>query len=87
MMVGYDIDFATIIIHRLHERDFGDMAVLPFPYLIQMLGDKADMLEFPGVDASVEVTIVAQTSMIKDLTNLVLTQRAHRPLDSDSRPV
>lgn len=33
-MAGYDIDFAAIFRHGLHERAFGNIATLPFPFLV-----------------------------------------------------
>lgn len=37
MMVGYDIDFAAILRHEIHDRVFSEVMNLPLPCLIQIL--------------------------------------------------
>lgn len=74
-VVGYDIDFAAIIRYEFHERVLGEITTLSFPCLFQIFYDEVSMLEVPSVDARVDTMGVVQTSMIKDPTNPILTQR------------
>lgn len=45
MVVGYNIDFAAIIIYEIHEQAFGEMNTLPFPFFVQLLCDEASITE------------------------------------------
>lgn len=72
MEAGYDIDFVAIIVYEMHEREFWEMTTLPFPYLVQLLYDEANVLKISNVDVRVEAWGMAQTSMIKGSANPVL---------------
>lgn len=50
IMTGYDIYFATIIRYDLYKWEFGEITTLPFPYLVQLLCDEADVPEIPRVE-------------------------------------
>lgn len=78
--VGYDIDFRVIIRYQMHEREFGEMTIMSFPCLVQLVYDEVDLPEILGVDVRVKVTGVAQTSMIKDLSKPIPAKRSHNPL-------
>lgn len=72
------IDFVAIIRYEIHELAFGDMCTLSFPYLLQQLCNESSIPKIQCVDLNVEMIGEAQTSLIKDLTNSIFSQRSCR---------
>lgn len=69
LMVGHAIDIASSLIFEIHEREFQDNTILPFPCLIIDLV-REDTLSVLDIDQLVEVIKTINASIIWDDTNL-----------------
>lgn len=49
LMAEYDVDFASILLHELHDRVFGESTNQPYPCMIQKLHDEFGVPEIPSV--------------------------------------
>ncbi|KAF3643823.1 hypothetical protein FXO38_20466 [Capsicum annuum] len=79
LMAGYSIDFAPILQHEIHDRAFGEMINLPFPFLIQSLYDESNLPEILEVDKRVLATVTTQMKSIKNLAYTGLSRRSSKP--------
>ncbi|KAF3650799.1 hypothetical protein FXO38_16966 [Capsicum annuum] len=75
-----DIDFASILQYEIHDRAFGEVTNLPFPYLIQRLYDKAGVPEIRREYERILVTSMVQTKSMKDPAYPALPRRSTKPI-------
>lgn len=75
----YEVDFTSVIMYELHDRAFRDLTIMPYPYFIQQLCDKAGVHEITDIDRLLEVMSITQISMVKDLVNPILAHRSCAP--------
>lgn len=59
LIVGYETDFVAVIMCELHKRAFGDLTIMPFPFLIQQLCNEVGVLEISHVNRRLEATSMA----------------------------
>lgn len=90
LMVGYDVNFFSILCHELHDRAFGELTNMPFPCIVQRLCDEAGVPEIPGVDERVPAKTNAMMRNMKGLTypgtSRRLRQKAAVPQDQSEGP-
>lgn len=75
LMVGYDVDFGTILRHELHEKAFGELTNLSLPNIIQRLCNKMGVIEILGVDERVPAMTTSQMRTMKGLACLGTSSR------------
>lgn len=73
LLAGYDIYFVALIWMRIYVRAFDKTTTPSFPYLIQQLCDMTGVPTIPNIDYRIEVMIIANISLNKDLTNSILS--------------
>ncbi|KAF3663923.1 hypothetical protein FXO38_08775 [Capsicum annuum] len=78
MMVGY-ADFVVILWYELHDRAFGELTNLPFPYMIQSLWDEVGVPEIPGVDERGTCNGDCTDKTMKSLAPPDLSKRSTKP--------
>ena len=70
MMAIYATDFTAILLYELHDRAFGELTNLPFPYMIHHVP------EISGFKKRVLIMVTVRTNTMKDLVRLGLSKRS-----------
>lgn len=76
LIAGYDFDLSRWIRTEIHMKSFEKTTTFLFHCVIQQLCDAAGVQPILEVDQQIEVTCMADISLIKDWENSVLAHRA-----------
>lgn len=75
MMASYDVYFATILRHELHDTTFDELTNLSFPYMILKLQDKVVVPDLPKINERVIMTTTTYFWTIKGLALLCTSRK------------